>query len=1346
MVLASFVKAISKSYTFINTTQIRNLYQSSKIRERQYRLQRRTRRDVKSQLKPIIILERDEVNMRGKLYGGGTCELILTGEEITQRLKIPTSTLPDTGVVKIAVLEPTTSSWTPPNLPISTISNHPLEVLLSYEGLQRIKDYCRQPSDSIIALSAVASDVYIQPLQLQNLISHGKQINDEVVALFLEIVCSHNNHAFLCPQILPLLKLNGWSAITKYFANPLRRKYRTIFKPNMAGEDAIAIPCYVNNCHWVSVVRREIGRQVIFCYSDDLNCPETEQSIRKTLSQETCPRFYPSYATWINCKTYTYRPHSNECGPRMLFATLIMLNHPNPHENILLPYMHPNLAQLSRVWVAQTILTGEPSFPCEPQSTPSYHMFSQLEARSEASSVISWDPQSNFSASLYNKLTDENITSNKDTVNHHDSSSTQEKEHFKQPMVTTNGNLRSQQETISNLGLSTELLSSETVPRESKSHIGEDSNRKNKIKQQSRLKTKQKVQQPFRQQKPKKTTLFDHIQPKITDYFQTKNENQSSRVHKNVHKKMATETKKDNSNLSGISTIEEMKIPEVESHLYRFTPAQDQTQSRFSGSRNINHAFDSQIFSGSYGHALEEIDSQSALRIVLQNPNGLNLKRDSDFETCTRTCEAIGAGLICFSETNFNWKVKHLASMMVNIIRKTWRTTAVQMSHHSETFKSSYQPGGTLTIVTDRWVSRITSRGTDPFGMGRWSYILLRGNKGEKIMIVTAYRVCKAPASSLGEKTASIQQFRTILAKFNEEKRDEIPNPHRQFILDLQSWLEEMKRDGTSIILCLDNNEDLLAHQGSFHQLEYKEDTFIKDSQHNGTLATLAKTCNLIDALGTQHPGNIPATYSRGSTRLDYILISEDLFPAVQRTGILPYYSLCLGHHRPCYIDLDAVMAFGDTCEIAPPQTRGLQLQDPKKREQYKVILNDQLEYHKVHQAKMDLVNLEAAGQWTEDTIQRYQKLDKIISESMRGADKMLLSRKSGKYMYSPKLASAVQAVRNWRLRLKRLNGIYTTDHQLQVTADLAGLPENVHQTIPRLEVVKQLRESREVVKSLQLKHYELRQSHLEERAEAILLKRHEHLADPENEEKMAKEMARQIRLLARREQRQRMFKKITATLNPNSSEQGALSTVWIPYGHSDPYPSGPDPKTWTGEWSPVFQPEMIAAHVCAANKRQYNQAMPTPFGSGSLAEYVGLKADTEGAQLILEGILPPASIMDTLLPETTKTIKCLATPLILPHQDLRVQITPEEFISTYKVVQEKTSSSPSGRHVGHYKAILDDPQLVSLHATMMSLPFQVGFSPERWQQIVDVMLEKQPGNASIHRLQIVALLESDFN
>lgn len=159
------------------------------------------------------------------------------------------------------------------------------------------------------------------------------------------------------------LKLNGRLAFTRYFANPLRKQFRTIYQPNMSGEEAIAIPCFVKNCHWVSVVWREVGRQVFFCYSDDFNCTEMEHDIHTLISQGTCPKFYPSHAKWINCKSYKYSPHSNECSPRKLLATLIMLNLPNPHENILLPYMHPNLAQFARIWVAQTILTGEPSFP-----------------------------------------------------------------------------------------------------------------------------------------------------------------------------------------------------------------------------------------------------------------------------------------------------------------------------------------------------------------------------------------------------------------------------------------------------------------------------------------------------------------------------------------------------------------------------------------------------------------------------------------------------------------------------------------------------------------------------------------------------------------------------------------------------------------------------------------------------------------------------------------------------------------------------------------------------------------------------------------------------------------------
>jgi hypothetical protein len=164
----------------------------------------------------------------------------------------------------------------------------------------------------------------------------------------------------------------------------------------------------------------------------------------------------------------------------------------------------------------------------------------------------------------------------------------------------------------------------------------------------------------------------------------------------------------------------------------------------------------------------------------------------------------------------------------------------------------------------------------DPYGLGQWSYMTLQGKGGMKIVIVTAYRVCDDKQA--GPKSAYHQQYRQISQSWRSENRHDRPDPHRQCILDLQAWVEHITREGALIILSLDANEEISDQPGQYIPLPYDPKKFQVHSQHNGSLATLAATCGLVDPLALQHKQRpIPSTCNRGQRRLDYILILSHL-------------------------------------------------------------------------------------------------------------------------------------------------------------------------------------------------------------------------------------------------------------------------------------------------------------------------------------------------------------------------------------------------------------------------------------------------------------------------------------
>eukprot|EP00957_Ditylum_brightwellii_P025317 1915704-Ditylum_brightwellii.AAC.1 len=96
----------------------------------------------------------------------------------------------------------------------------------------------------------------------------------------------------------------------------------------------------------------------------------------------------------------------------------------------------------------------------------------------------------------------------------------------------------------------------------------------------------------------------------------------------------------------------------------------------------------------------------------------------------------------------------------------------------------------------------------------------------------------------------------------------------------------------------------------------------------------------------------------------------------------------------------------------------------------------------------------------------------------------------------------------------------------------------------------------------------------------------------------------------------------------------------------------------------------------------------------------------------------------------------------VVPPASVRTNLTLEEFKAVVTKQSEMTTSSPSGCHYGHYKAVLTNDSICIVHTIMMTLPFRIGFTPCRWQKAIDVMLEKDLGDPKINCLRIIVIVE----
>ena len=154
--------------------------------------------------------------------------------------------------------------------------------------------------------------------------------------------------------------------------------------------------------------------------------------------------------------------------------------------------------------------------------------------------------------------------------------------------------------------------------------------------------------------------------------------------------------------------------------------------------------------------------------------------------------------------------------------------------------------------------------------------------------------------------------------------------------------------------------------------------------------------------------------------------------------------------------------------------------------------------------------------------------------------------------------------------------------------------------------------------------------------------------------------------------------------------------------------------------------------------------ANSSPFCQGYFLEQLGTLADFDIAVRITTGDYVPPPDMD----EATLLIleEIANVGMQIQVGAVTIIVTPEDFKYYWQRVNERTSSSYSGLHFGHYKAAAESDYLSRLHALHITTIARSGCHPKRWGRGLTVMLEKIAGCALVHKLRAILLMEADFN
>ena len=676
--------------------------------------------------------------------------------------------------------------------------------------------------------------------------------------------------------------------------------------------------------------------------------------------------------------------------------------------------------------------------------------------------------------------------------------------------------------------------------------------------------------------------------------------------------------------------------------------------------------------------------SPHGFRFMLQNPNGIDTSH-----------KLFEFGLLLESIKRYKIDMLLLPESNINSRNHTLTdqlAAATELHLHNPTLCTNNTPGfptssyqpGGVTTIHHDTLTMRTSPETHHDPAGRWTCSVLNGRK-RKIKIYCLYRVCSAHEP--GPTTAFSQQEQYFLTQ------NKVVNPRHQVISDLVSQLEKDLAANIDIILTGDFNEKI-----------------------TGDTATLLTGIGLTNLL-TTFIDDPPHTYKYGKNCIDHVWVSNTLLPTVTSVGIAPFDFFQTSDHRAIYFDLDLKDVLdNDLFQLPPIRFRRLKNNSLSSVQKYKKSIKRLYKKHKLSKKFRKIRKAFSKYGPTQANISKLNKFDDLITKILLSSERQCsrVSKKC-KTPWSPTLKHAIKDYSHAKRKVRDLRKRPSTSK------------ETLSQAITR--------------RSQARKHLNQVVENADDYRKKILLQQAEYLAD-----KRDTSTEIEYKNLVRYEALRKSYSRIRYV--HSGSRSGSISAILIPEIPEDHDPfnieqmwkriepkNGKDIPTWRR----IDDKDQIESLLLKWMGRHNAQAAETPLAS---EEWQNHLQHHNTRQKILNGNLHTFEFEHPEVKEFLQTFSNAS------GEHIPFTYSFKRFVAYIKKADEKLSSSPSGRHMGHYKALLtmQDTSVLQIIYEIMELCMKHTIILDRFTLVALTLLEKDIGSPKIHRLRPIALVETELN